>query len=427
LTWSATERLLAYPWLVAGLFLAGIATGRPELIAVAAPFAAVLIFGLARSRTPHLSRPRVSLVHDRVIEGDTAEVKIEVAVPAEVSALEVGLAVPRGVEVAGCPNPAVIRRGEGAGQLACLTVRPRHWGVFPLSPVIFRAHDGMRLRRFEAQLVPGPEAALRVYPRSEHVRTLTRPARTNVYAGNRVSAQRGDGVEFADVRPFASGDRVRSINWRASARRGSLWINQRHPEHNADIVLLLDTFTHVGPAGAGSLEQMVRGASALAAAWLRDRDRVGIVGFGGTLRWLEVGEGLHHAYRIVDALLDTQVVFSYAWKGVEMIPARLLPPHALVVGITPLLDPRSVTTLLDLRGRGFDVAVVEISPEPWAGPITSDSAEIARRIWMLEREVLRSRFLNAGLGVAVWREGEPIEPVVAEVEGWRRRARLRFR
>jgi uncharacterized protein (DUF58 family) len=119
---------------------------------------------------------------------------------------------------------------------------------------------------------------------------------------------------------------VRSVNWRVSARRGELWINQRHPERNVDVVLLLDTFTHAGPAGAGTLEQMVRGASSLASAWLRDRDRVGVIAFGGTLRWLEVGDGSRHAYRLIDAFLDTQVVFSYAWKGVDVIPIRLLPP-----------------------------------------------------------------------------------------------------
>jgi hypothetical protein len=121
------------------------------------------------------------------------------------------------------------------------------------------------------------------------------------------------------------------------------------------------------------------------------------------------------------------VVFSYAWKGVDVIPGRLLPPHALIVGLTPLLDRRVVDALLDLRGRGFDVAVVELSPDPHIESAVSETAVLARRLWRLEREVLRSRFLRAGVVVAAWSEGDAMEPVVWEMEAWRRRARLRGR
>ena len=73
-------------------------------------------------------------------------------------------------------------------------------------------------------------------------------------------------------------------------------------------------------------------------------------------------------YRIVDALLDTDIALSYAWKGADVIPPRTLPPQALVIGLTPLLDERSVGALLDLRARGFDLAIVDVSPLPFLPP-----------------------------------------------------------
>jgi uncharacterized protein (DUF58 family) len=422
-TWAPTPRLLAYPWLAAALLVAALATGRPELAAVAATFVVVLIAGLATSRRPQPAAARLSAASSRVIEGETLELTAEVGVPGGIDVLEVGLPLPSGMELAGTVNPVAIR-GAGA-QSVTFTVRPTRWGVYPVGGLLVRGFDDLHLRRFEMRLEGAVE--IRAYPRSDRLRTLIQPARTHVFPGSRVSSQKGEGVEFADVRPHVAGDAVRNVNWRASARRGDLWINQRHPERNVDVVLLLDTFTHAGPAGAGSLEQMVRGASALAAAWLRDRDRVGVIGFGGILRWLEVGGGTRHAYRLVDALLDTQVVFSYAWKDIDLIPARLLPPHALIVGLTPLLDRRVVDALLNLRGRGFDVAVVELPPDQHLAPAASETAALARRLWRLEREVLRSRFLRAGVAVAAWNEGEALEPVVWEVESWRRRARLRGR
>ncbi len=425
MSWAPTGRLLAYPWLIAGLLLAALAAGRPELAAAAAPLAAVLLAGLLSSRRPEVPGVRLAASESRIVEGDRLDLTVEVSVPSEVESLEVAVAPPPGADLVDSSNPQVVTGAAGAPQSLSFAVRHRRWGAYPLGTVHLRAFDGFRLRRFEARL--GSEAVVRAYPRPERLRSLIRPAHTHLYAGNRVAARKGEGVEFADIRPHAPGDQLRSVNWRASARRDGLWVNERHPERNVDVVLLLDTFTRAGPDEESTLEQMVRGASSLASAWLRERDRVGVIDFGGTLRWLEVGGGMRHAYRLIDALLDTEVVFSYAWKGIEVIPIRLLPPHALIVGLTPLLDRRFLIALLDLSGRGLDVAVVELPVESHLAVPRSPAAALARRMWRLERETVRARLLEAGVGIAPWAEGEPLEPVVAEVEAWRRRARLRAR
>jgi uncharacterized protein (DUF58 family) len=92
------------------------------------------------------------------------------------------------------------------------------------------------------------------------------------------------------------------------------------------VVVFMDTFTELRIGDDGTLEMAVRAASTLARHYLGRRDRVGLVGFGGTLRWLHPLMGLTHGYQVVEALLDTRVVESYAWKGIEVIPPRMLPP-----------------------------------------------------------------------------------------------------
>ena len=78
------------------------------------------------------------------------------------------------------------------------------------------------------------------------------------------------------------GDRPRSVNWRATARRGDLMVNQRHPERATDVILFLDSFLDVrGPTGS-TLDQAVGAAASLAAAYLRQRDRVGLVASAGS-------------------------------------------------------------------------------------------------------------------------------------------------
>ena len=226
------------------------------------------------------------------------------------------------------------------------------------------------------------------------------------------------------MRPFAFGDRVRRINWRASARRGELWVNEQHPERNMDVVIFLDSFAEARSGDSSTLDLAVRAAGSLAARYIRRRDRVGLVAFGGLLRWLTPGSGLVQLYRIVDALLDTEIMLSYAWKAINVVPARTLPPQALVIALTPLLDDRSVRALLDLRARGFDLAVVEVSPLAFAEPGDTEAEQIAYRLWRLRREALRSQYLAAGVAVAEWREGEPLAGSLQEVTRFRRYARL---
>ena len=125
-------------------------------------------------------------------------------------------------------------------------------------------------------------------------------------------AGQGEGIEFADIRPFAPGDRVRRVNWRASARRERLYVNESHPERASDVILFLDSFAEARGSGEGTIDQAVRAASSLADAYLERRNRVGLVSFGGILRWLPPEMGMRQQYRIVDALIETELARSYS-------------------------------------------------------------------------------------------------------------------
>ena len=118
------------------------------------------------------------------------------------------------------------------------------------------------------------------------------------------------------------------MNWRATARRGEPWVNETHPERNSDIVIFIDTFSEARRPDLGTLDVSIRAAASLAALYLREKDRVGLVSFGGVLNWLTVTSGTTQLYRIVDSLLDAEILLSYAWKDLDVIPPRLLPIYA---------------------------------------------------------------------------------------------------
>ena len=287
--------------------------------------------------------------------------------------------------------------------------------------VLFRARDMLGLRSWEGEA--GEARPLRVFPREETLRSLVAPLETQVFAGNHVARQKSEGIEFADLRPFVPGDRARRVNWRASARRGELWVNEHHAERNADVVILVDSFAEVRQGDRSTLDPALRAAASLAARYLRQKDRVGFLSFGGFLNWLLPSTGTNQLYRIVDAMLDTQIVLSYAWKDISIVPRRTLPPHALVLALTPLLDARSEAALLDLRGRGFDLVVIEISPLSLLPAPQSELAELAQRLWRLRRDATRGRLERAGIPVAVWDDEAALAIALEEVSAYRRHAR----
>jgi uncharacterized protein (DUF58 family) len=416
-----TQKLPAYAGVAALALLAALATRRPELAVVAAPFALCAGVGLLLARPPRVDA-EVELGDERVLEGD--EVELRVTLLAEVGAeqVEVLVQLPRELVVVDGINPVQLHLGDGERRELTFRLRCARWGGFRVGRIYLCSHDGFGL--FRREIVLDRRLPLKVYPSEEHVRELLRPIETQVFSGNHVARQKGEGIEFADLRRFVPGDRVRHVNWRASARRGELWVNEHHAERNADVVLLLDSFAEARRAELSTLDPAVRAAATLAARYLRQKDRVGLVTFGGMLNWLLPTTGAVQLYRIVDAMLDTQIVLSYAWRDIRTVPRRTLPPQALVLALTPLLDDRSEAALLDLRGRGFDLVVIEISPLSLLPAPQSETGRLADRLWRLRREAVRGRFESAGIPVAVWGEDAPLAGVLEEVRAYRRRARV---
>ena len=415
-----TRKLGVYTAVVALGLVGALVGGLPELVAVVAPFAVLLLAGLVGARPPRIEA-RAELDGERVVEGQAVRFHLELTAEAAVEQAEVLVGVPAGLGIDGGPNPTALPLAAGEPARLGWTVHGRRWGLYRFGRVWLRVRDRFGLFHYETLVEAGQ--ALRVYPAADALKALIRPHDTRATAGEQVARTKGDGIEFADLRPFVAGDRVRRINWRASARRGELWVNEAHPERNANIVLFLDTFAEARGATGGTLDAAVRAATALAARYLGRRDRVGLVRLGGTLEWLLPGTGPEHLHRVVASLLEADATPSYVDKGLALVPPRTLPPGALVIAVTPLLDERGAAVLVDLHARGWDLAVIEVSPLPFTTTPPGEFGALAERLWRLQREAVRARYERLGIAVVSWRDGVALDAVLEEVAEFRRFAR----
>ena len=135
------------------------------------------------------------------------------------------------------------------------------------------------------------------------------------------------------------------------------------------------------------------------------------------------GTGLRQQYLLLKELLAASTFANEAQRGIEQIPARVLPPKALIIAISPLLDDRMIGLLADLRARGFDLVVLEVATVVEVRAGSGTAGDVASRLWSFRRDARRSGMREIGIPVAEWSHGKPLAVAVEEVAAWPRGAR----
>jgi uncharacterized protein (DUF58 family) len=487
-TWSVTPRLVTAVLITAAGGLLAVVSGRAEAAVLALPWAVLLVLGLTGSR-PISVRASLAADRDRVVVGGPVTVTAildgvvgwaEVRWRPPKGLVEAAVTDP-GTGPDGVPagwggdgpdddetDPAAGRSGHRPGPggdgpggdgrggdgaagdgpegdesepveevtaradvadrrgrvvLAC-TLAARSWGAHDVGR--FEVRVGPRYGLTVASGMTRQALPIRVHPRPIDLQRLLAPWYVRRLTGAHRSRATGRGVEYVDIRPFGSGDSLRDINWRASARSEQLLVSRRHPDRSTHVVLLLDSFVDSGHDVRTMLGEAIEAAVALAESHLAVSDRVGLVELGGVTRWVSPGAGRHHLQRLVDALLATRLFRSEADRPVSIVPPRALPPRSFVVALSPLLDRRFIEALGVLRAGGHDVAVVEFPPpldETSPRWNRTDLSPAALRLWLAEREALRDRLAERGVAVAARQPGQPWDPVLDQLATVRRLAR----
>ncbi len=393
-----------------GVFIATI-TRRPEFAGLAAPALLLLAAGRIQRRPPRIT-----------VQGQpsTRRAFEDELVALDVAALDAGDCTVRWllhpgqeIEIWG-PAGAVTADGPAARFI----VSPHRWGRRELGTIDVQLRDRWRLAEGHLTLsLPRIDC----YPAPAHQQTRVVLSRLPNRLGEHPARVSGEGIEFAGVREYVPGDRQRSINWAASTRRGRLQVNTFAAERSQDVVLLADATSDVGEPGSSALDLALRGAAAAARAYLEARDRVGVITYQwGWVTWLPPGLGRRQVYRIIDSMLASDAGYTGSERGARgasfsRLPRAALPPGALVIVFSPLLDQRFVETLRDMRERGFSMLVVDVlnaepparRHRPWRGGMGGSSPRantdrMARRIWQMEQEAIRFSLRELGVPVVHW-------------------------
>ncbi|SCG18259.1 Uncharacterized conserved protein, DUF58 family, contains vWF domain [Micromonospora echinofusca] len=171
-----------------------------------------------------------------------------------------------------------------------------------------------------------PPWTLRVLPRFDSRRHLPEKlSRLRVIDGTQVSRGRGQGTEFDTLREYVVGDDVRSIDWRASARRADVLVRTWRPERDRRLLCVLDTgrTSAVRVGDEPRLDTAIDAALLLTALAARAGDRVDVLAADTVVRATVTGTGGPALLpRVVHALAPLQP--TLAETDFDLIAGELL-------------------------------------------------------------------------------------------------------
>jgi uncharacterized protein (DUF58 family) len=192
----------------------------------------------------------------------------------------------------------------------------------------------------------------------------SRLARLRELEGNTPVLIRGQGTEFDSLREYVVGDDVRSIDWRATARRSDVVVRTWRPERDRRVVIVLDTGrTSAGrvgvdptandPSGWPRLDWSMDAALLLAALASRAGDHVDFLAHDRVTR-----AGLFNASRTE---LLAQLVDAMAPLEPALIESDA---RAMVAAVQRRVRRRALVVLLtDLNASALDEGLMAVLPQ----------------------------------------------------------------
>ena len=141
------------------------------------------------------------------------------------------------------------------------------------------------------------------------IRILTNRLIDDELAGDYHSTFKGQGVEFDEVRPYAVGDDVRSIDWNVTARTGVPYIKRYSEERELTILFLVDVSgsQSYGSVRRSKAELAAEVTALLALTAIRNQDKIGLVLFSDRIvKYIPPRKGRDSVMRLVREVLAAE-------------------------------------------------------------------------------------------------------------------------
>lgn len=164
-------------------------------------------------------------------------------------------------------------------------LRPVTRGEYEFGRIIIYVKSllGLLKRRHNieaAEVVP-------VYPSYLQMRKYELLSQTTIQTeqGNKRMRKIGHSMEFEQIKEYVRGDDVRGVNWKATARKGSLMVNNYTDERSQQVYCIIDKgrLMKMPFGGMTLLDYAINSTLVLANVCLQKQDRIGLMTFANKM------------------------------------------------------------------------------------------------------------------------------------------------
>lgn len=259
----------------------------------------------------------------------------------------------------------------------------------------------------------------------------------HMMAGEYVSAFKGHGMEFHEVREYFPGDDIRLIDWNVTARLGHPFIKVFREERELTVMLMVDVSSSGAFGSHGKLKNEVAAevASILAFSAIKNNDKVGLVVFSDQIeRFIHPQKGRAHIWNVIRTILT----FTPEGRRTNLnLPLEYLlkvqKRKSIAFLISDFQAPEFMDSLRRVRKKHDLVGVHILDPRelelPDVGLVHLEDAETGETAWVdtrdtafreryanekqKERLELRSRIRSAGVDlIEIRTDRSPVTPII---------------
>ena len=208
------------------------------------------------------------------------------------------------------------------------------------------------------------------------------------FAGQYHSVFKGRGMNFEEVREYASGDEIRSIDWNVTARMNAPYVKKFTEERELTVMLVVDVSASgtFGSVELSKRELAAEVASILAFSAINNNDKVGLLLFSDDIElFIPPKKGRLHTLRLIREML----YFEPKGRGTNMAGAldylnRVINRRAVLFLISDFITP-DFSKALTVSSRRHDVVAMPVrdpgeSVLPDVGIITLEDSETGQQI-----------------------------------------------
>lgn len=174
-----------------------------------------------------------------------------------------------------------------------------------------------------------------------------------VISGSYISAFKGVGIEFNEVREYIPGDDIRAIDWNVTARAGTPFVKRYVEERELTVMLMVDLSgsQYFGTADNLKSELAAEISALIAFLAIKNNDKVGLLIFSDTCeKYLPPQKGRLHVLRVIREILG----FKPSHSGTDIAQSLDF--------VSKVLKHRSIIFLIsDFRDQGFEKSLKHIA------------------------------------------------------------------